>query len=57
MSRMPRILSQTGLYHVVCRGINRQNIFGLCKMGTGPILHIQLTYIVEISRIVIGGLL
>jgi putative transposase len=27
MSRMPRILSQTGLYHVVCRGINRQNIF------------------------------
>jgi len=27
MSRPPRILSSTGLYHIVFRGINRQNIF------------------------------
>ena len=27
MSRPPRILSDTGLYHVIFRGLNRQNIF------------------------------
>ncbi len=27
MSRPPRILSETGLYHIVFRGLNRQNIF------------------------------
>lgn len=27
MSRPPRVLSKTGLYHIVFRGINRQNIF------------------------------
>ena len=27
MSRPPRILSQSGLYHIIFRGINRQNIF------------------------------
>ncbi|MDP4118445.1 MAG: transposase [Bacillota bacterium] len=27
MSRPPRKLSQTGLYHIIYRGINRQNIF------------------------------
>ena len=27
MSRPPRKLSQTGLYHIIFRGINRQNIF------------------------------
>ena len=27
MSRPPRILSRTGLYHVIFQGINRQNIF------------------------------
>ena len=27
MSRSPRILGSTGLYHIVFRGINRQNIF------------------------------
>ncbi len=27
MSRQPRKVSQTGLYHIVFRGINRQNIF------------------------------
>lgn len=27
MSRPPRIISQTGLYHIIFRGINRQNIF------------------------------
>lgn len=27
MSRAPRIFSQTGLYHVVFRGINRRNVF------------------------------
>ena len=27
MSRPPRVLSQTGLYHVMFRGINKMNIF------------------------------
>lgn len=27
MSRPPRVLSETGLYHIVFRGINRQNLF------------------------------
>ena len=27
MSRPPRILSETGLYHIVFRGLNRQNLF------------------------------
>lgn len=27
MSRPPRVLSKTGLYHIIFRGINRQNIF------------------------------
>ncbi|WHH58554.1 transposase [Petroclostridium sp. X23] len=27
MSRSPRVLSQTGLYHIIFRGLNRQNIF------------------------------
>lgn len=27
MSRMPRELSETGLYHIIFRGLNRQNIF------------------------------
>ncbi len=27
MSRPPRILSETGLYHIIFRGLNRQNIF------------------------------
>ncbi len=27
MSRMPRELSKTGLYHIIFRGLNRQNIF------------------------------
>ena len=27
MSRPPRIISETGLYHIVFRGINRQNLF------------------------------
>jgi len=27
VSRPPRILSETGLYHIVFRGLNRQNIF------------------------------
>ena len=27
VSRPPRILSETGLYHIVFRGINRQNLF------------------------------
>ena len=27
MSRPPRILSETGLYHIIFKGLNRQNIF------------------------------
>lgn len=27
MSRPPRVLSKTGLYHIIFRGINRQNLF------------------------------
>ena len=27
MSRLPREISSTGLYHIIFRGINHQNIF------------------------------
>ena len=27
MSRPARLLSETGLYHIVFRGLNRQNLF------------------------------
>ena len=27
MSRPPRVLSETGLYHIIFRGLNRQNLF------------------------------
>ena len=27
MSRPPRVLSETGLYHIIFRGINRQDLF------------------------------
>ena len=31
MSRPARILSQTGMYHIIFRGINRQNLFECMK--------------------------
>jgi hypothetical protein len=40
MARLARMRSKSGIYHVIVRGINRQNIFqdeedkGVCDTGT-----------------------